>query len=61
MPSSDAQVKIWDTEKGELLHTLWDEGEIGVRSVAFNPNGDTLIAAMEQDKVYVWHREEETE
>jgi len=24
-------------------------------------NGDTLIAAMEQDKVYVWHREEETE
>jgi hypothetical protein len=32
-----------------------------VRSVAFNPNGDTLIAAMEQDKVYVWHREEETE
>jgi WD40 repeat protein len=55
--SSDGEVKIWDTEKGELLHTLCNESKIGVRSVAFNSNGDALIAAMEKDKVYIWHRQ----
>ena len=41
--AEDSTVKLWDTERGEPLHTLRDL-DVGVEGLAFSPNGTTLAA-----------------
>ena len=47
----DFTLKLWDTKKGELLHTLENAG--GYLNITFSPDG-TQVAAAAPDKVKLW-------
>ena len=49
--SSDGTVRLWDTLKGTVRHTL-PTGK--VRKVAFHPRGNILAVAAEDKPVTVW-------
>jgi WD40 repeat protein len=46
-------VRLWDATKGELLHTL--RGHTGlVSSLAFSPDGRSLVSGSRDRTVKVW-------
>jgi len=55
--SEDQTVRIWDTWTGKELHTwqLRREGELGVSSVTFHPNGKAIVATTNNGIIAVWH------
>jgi len=52
--SRDNTVKIWDTEKGELLHTLGDHNG-GVISVTYSADGQTLASGSWDNTIKIWN------
>ena len=42
--SLDNHVKLWDVQKGEVLHTLKGHGD-GVYAVAYDPAGKKVVSA----------------
>ncbi|GAB4579968.1 MAG: hypothetical protein Fur0022_27070 [Anaerolineales bacterium] len=50
-------VFVWQASDGKLLYRLL-EGESGVVSLAFAPNGSALAAALESGMIYLWLAEE---
>ena len=51
--SQDKTARIWDTRSGEQLYTLTHD-KLGVRAVAFSPDGRWLAAGTFRDGVVVW-------
>jgi WD40 repeat protein len=55
--SEDRTVKVWDVERGELLHTLSGHTDV-VFSVAWSPNGRRLASSSGDWTVKVWDVEQ---
>jgi WD40 repeat protein len=53
MGCSPGEIKLWDAENGDLLHTL-DGQTSGVSSVAFAPDGETLASGLWDNTVRLW-------
>jgi len=51
--ASDALVRVWDAESGELLRSLQGPAR-GVRSLAFSPDGARLAAGCEDSTMHMW-------
>ena len=54
--SGDNTIKLWDATTGTELLTLYEEKELGIEAIAFNPvNGEMLASGSIQDKVSLWN------
>jgi serine/threonine protein kinase/Tol biopolymer transport system component len=51
--TNENQVKVWDVESGELKLTL-NGHEKGVLSLAFSPNGQTLVSGSYDGTIRLW-------
>ena len=51
--SSDGTIQLWDAERGEHTKTLKGHGDT-VRSLAFSPDGKTLVSGSKDDTLRVW-------
>ena len=49
----DGQIRIWEPETGKVVATL-KGGERWVRSVAWSPNGRSLLAGSEDGTIRIW-------
>ena len=54
--SDDETAKIWDTESGDLLHTLTGHTR-PVNSANFSPTGEKIVTASSDDTVKIWNTE----
>ena len=52
--SLDNHVKLWDVQKGELLHTLKGHGD-GVYAVAYDPSGKKVVSASLDQSLKIWN------
>jgi WD40 repeat protein len=50
----DGKVDLWDVGDGALLRTLDGEPTKGHASLAFSPDGRTLVAAWEAGTIELW-------
>ena len=52
-----AQVKVWSSRTGALLHAAWRVIAAAVRAVAFSPDGSSLAGGGITGKLQVWDPE----
>src|SRR4029077_21045023 len=52
-PAQSSDVSIWDTESGELVHTLRAHAQ-QVTGVAYSPDGERLVTSSRDGTVRVW-------
>ena len=60
MESYDRKVKLWDTDSGQELMTLSGHTDY-VFSVAFSPDGKTLLSTSKDKTIRFWHAATEAE
>ncbi|KAL1748896.1 WD40-repeat-containing domain protein [Schizophyllum fasciatum] len=58
--AADKTIKIWDTENGEILHTLKGHEE-GVSDIAWSNDGAYLASASDDKTIRTWSLEEAAE
>ncbi|MFP6574760.1 MAG: hypothetical protein VB912_06375, partial [Pirellulaceae bacterium] len=51
--SLDNHVKLWDVQKGEVLHTLKGHGD-GVYTVAYDPSGKKVVSGSLDHSLKIW-------
>ena len=51
--SSDGTIQLWNANNGELLRTLKGHKEM-VRTLAFSPDGKTLVSGSDDDTLRAW-------
>lgn len=51
--SAGLNIKIWNTESGELVRTL-DGYTSGVNGIAFSPDGEFILSCSREDGVILW-------
>ena len=48
-------VYIWDSETGELLHTLWGSDAWEIKSLDFSPDGRFIASISENHRLRIWN------
>jgi WD40 repeat protein len=50
----DTTIKVWDSQSGELIHTLQGHGD-SVNSMVWSPDGKLLISLTDNGELLIWY------